>query len=136
MNILPESLTLSVTGSLTNTTAVQYMPSIYQLAGGAMVTSNMQWLLKDITAANTHESADTVMSVLGDDEAKWVMSLPAKQTVTKDFNPPLPMGEHNPVKLGFSAASTVNVSARFAQGYADGGVSESAAGYVAPTEDE
>jgi len=118
MNIIPEELTHSVTGNIATTDAVDFMPSIYRLVGTTMLSSNAQWLLKDISVVNAHAETNTVVSILGDDQAKWLFGVPAGQSVQKDFDPPLPIGEHKKVALKCSAAATVQVAARFKQGRA------------------
>jgi hypothetical protein len=114
--IIPEALLLSVTGAIATTNAVDFMPSLYRLVAGEMVSSSQQWLLKDISIINTHASVHTAVSVLADSEAKWLMTAPANSGSQKEFSPPLPLGEHKKVALKCSAAGTVQVAARFLPG--------------------
>ncbi len=108
MAIISQALTTSITGTITGTTAVDFMPSI--------VGSNTQWLLRDVTVSNLADTAETLVEVLGGADVKWALGVGPKSSESKTFDPSLEMGEHNKVALKLSDAAEVTVAARFTKG--------------------
>jgi hypothetical protein len=108
MNYIPEQLTSSViANAITNTNSTLWLPSM---------GSGTQYLIHDLSVTNTHATVDAVVSILAGTTPQF--SLRAGRTGrggNHSFNPPLAVGNNQPVNVQSSASATITGAIRYSK---------------------
>jgi hypothetical protein len=106
-NYLPEALlTSSVGAAISNTNALDFIPAPGSYVG---------LLLHEISVANVHESANTVLDILAGSDQKFGVPAPVSGPQVFKFDPPLDFPANTKLAVKAKAAATIWASVRYSK---------------------